>query len=296
VADHLGIPLHVVDFSRQLEALVTYFCSEYDAGRTPNPCCLCNRWNKFGRLMQHARGLGAECLATGHYVRVEQRDGRWVLRQGVDPTKDQSYMLFGLAQPQLAGARFPLGGFRKQDVREMARERGLPVVENKESQDVCFVPKGDHLSLLRERLGDRLQPGDILDTEGRVVGRHGGCQCFTIGQRRRLGVALGSRRYVVGVDRAANAITIGLKEDLLRDSMRVSQLNWMAFDEPAEPFETTVKIRYSHRPAVCRVEPLGDGSVRVTFAEPQAGVTPGQAAVFYREDVVLGGGWIEEAG
>jgi len=204
-------------------------------------------------------------------------------------------MLFGLAQHQLAATRFPLGGFRKQDVREMARQRGLPVVESKESQDVCFVPRRDHLSLLRERLGDRIEPGDILDTEGKVLGRHEGCQCYTIGQRRRLGVALGSRRYVVGVDRAQNTITIGLKEDLLRDTMHVSQLNWMAFDPPTEPFETTVKIRYSHRAAVCRVVPLPDGSVDVTFAEPQAGVTPGQAAVFYRDDVVLGGGWIDSA-
>lgn len=295
VAEHLGVPLHVVDFSRELEALVTYFCSEYDAGRTPNPCCLCNKWNKFGRLLRHAQGLGAECLATGHYVRVEQADGRWLLKRGLDPTKDQSYMLFGLAQHQLAHARFPLGSLRKQDVRAMARERGLPVHESKESQDVCFVARHDHLSLLRERLGDRLQPGDILDTEGRVVGRHGGCQCFTIGQRRRLGVALGSRRYVVGVDRAANTVTIGLREDLLRSGMRVSQLNWVAVEEPAEPFAAEVKIRYSHRPAACWLAPLADGSVRVAFDEPQAGVTPGQAAVFYRDDVVLGGGWIEAA-
>jgi tRNA-specific 2-thiouridylase len=295
-AEHLGVPLHVVEFSRELEALVTYFCSEYDAGRTPNPCCLCNKWNKFGRLLRYAQGLGAECLATGHYVRVEQEDGRWLLRRGLDPTKDQSYMLFGLAQHQLEHARFPLGGFRKQEVRQMAKGRGLPMHESKESQDVCFVARNDHLSLLRERLGDRLQPGDILDTEGRVVGQHGGCQCFTIGQRRRLGVALGSRRYVVKVDRPANTITIGLKEDLLRAAMRVSQLNWIAFEEPREPFEAAVQIRYSHRPAACRVEPMADGSVTVAFGEAQTGVTPGQAAVFYRDDVVLGGGWIEAAG
>jgi tRNA-specific 2-thiouridylase len=294
-AEHLGVPLHVCDFSRELEALVTYFCSQYDAGRTPNPCCLCNKWNKFGRLLQRARSLGAECLATGHYVRVEQEGGRWLLRRGLDPTKDQSYMLFGLAQHQLAHARFPLGGLRKQDVRHMAKGRGLPVHESRESQDVCFVARHDHLSLLRERLGDRLQPGDILDTEGQVVGQHGGCQCFTVGQRRRLGVALGSRRYVVRVDRPANTITIGDREDLLRAAMRVSQLNWIAFEEPTEPFEATVQIRYSHRPAVCRVEPMGDGGVSVVFGEPQAGVTPGQAAVFYRDDVVLGGGWIESA-
>ena len=294
VADRLGIRLEVLDFEEQLEALLSYFCSEYDAGRTPNPCVLCNKWIKFGRLLASAAALGAERLATGHYARVAREGGRFLLRRGLDPTKDQSYMLFGLTQPQLARIVFPLGDFRKADVREMARDRGLPVLERDESQDICFLPDRDYMALLRERLGDRVQPGPILDTAGRVVGEHPGCQCFTVGQRRGLGVALGTPRYVVRIDRAANAVVIGTAEELRRDALRVSQVNWIAFDEPPPAIEAAVQIRYNHRPTAARIEPQPNGSALVTLHSPETAVTPGQAAVFYHDDTVLGGGWIEE--
>ena len=339
VAGHLGIPFEVVDFTRELDALVAYFCSEYDAGRTPNPCVLCNKWNKFGRLLAHARRLGAERLATGHYARVslagteaseaecptgakaeggrrnaEQRPpasgpapstldprpstlgtpcGRWLLRRASYRPKDQSYMLFGLQQEQLARALFPLGDLRKEDVRRMARDRGLPAHEREESQDICFLPDRDYVALLRTRIGGRIQPGPILDTAGRVLGTHPGCQCFTIGQRRGLRVAAGTPRYVVRIDRAANAVVIGTKDELRRAEMLVSQVNWIAFDPPTTPIEASVQIRYSHEPVPALIEPLPDGGARVAFRQPERGVAPGQAAVFYDDDLVLGGGWIE---
>jgi len=314
VAASLGVRLEMVDFSAEREALIAYLCAEYDAGRTPNPCVACNRWNKFGRLLRHGLALGAERFATGHYVRlaaipdsrlqipdsnpqsafrIPHSAMRWVVRRGADAAKDQSYVLFGLTQEQLAHCIFPLGELRKDDVRRMATERGVPAVEREESQDICFIPTRDHRRLLRERLGDRIRPGPILDTQGRVLGEHPGCQGFTIGQRHGLRVALGSPRYVVRIDRKANAVIVGTRAELLRTTMQVSQVNWMAFEQPPARIEATVQIRYNHRPAAATIEPTPDGGARVTFHAPEAGIAPGQAAVFYQDDLVLGGGWIE---
>ena len=292
VAEHLRVPHEVLDLEPWLEALIAYFCSEYDAGRTPNPCALCNKWNKFGRLLAHARQLGCEKLATGHYVRLELADGRWRLRRGLDGSKDQSYMLAGLQQGQLARALFPLGELRKDHVRRMARDRGLPVHERAESQDICFLPDRGYVSLLRERIGDRIEPGPILDTSGRVVGEHPGCQCFTIGQRRGLGVALGSPHYVVRIDRPSNTVVLGTRDELLRDTLTVSDINWSAIAPPAEPFDALAQIRYGHTPSPAQITPLPNHAARITFREPQAGIAPGQVAAFYDEDVLLGGGWI----
>jgi len=289
----LGIALEVVDFEPQLEALIAYFCAEYDAGRTPNPCVVCNKWNKFGRLLAHARRLGCEKLATGHYVRLSHEGGRWLLRRGRDPAKDQSYMLAGLQQGQLARALFPLGDHRKGDVRRMARDRGLPVHERQESQDICFLPDRDYVALLRERLGDRLEPGPILDTRGTELGQHPGCQCFTIGQRRGLRVALGTPRYVVRIDRPRNAVVIGTRADLERSTMTVSEINWLALDPPAEPFDALVQIRYNHTPTPARVEPLDTHAARVAFQHPETSITPGQAAALYHHDLLLAAGWID---
>jgi len=293
VAKSLGVPIEMVDFAAEREALIAYLCSEYDAGRTPNPCVVCNRWNKFGRLLRHGLELGAERFATGHYARLARRDGRLVVRRGADPAKEQSYVLFGLTQEQLGRCLFPLGEFCKRDVRRMAAELGVPAVEREESQDICFIPSRDYRRLLRERIGERISPGPIFDTSGREVGRHPGCQLFTIGQRQGLGVALGSPRYVVRIDRQANAVIIGTREELERRSMRVSQVNWMAFGEPPARVEATVQIRYNHKPAPAAIEPTPDNGARVTFHTPEDGVSPGQAAVFYDGDIVLGGGWIE---
>jgi tRNA-specific 2-thiouridylase len=293
VADRLGVPLDVIDFESELAALIAWFCAEYDRGRTPNPCVLCNKWHKFGRLLHHARGLGCEKLATGHYARVDVADGRWRLRRGLDRAKDQSYMLAGLQQCQLARALFPLGELSKDAVRRMARERGLPVHARAESQDICFLPGRDHVALLRERLGDRIEPGPLLDTEGHVLGEHPGCQCFTIGQRRGLGVALGSPRYVVRIDRAANAVVIGTRDEARRAAMTVSQLHWVSVPPPAEPFDARVQIRYHHAAAPARVEPRPDHTAHIVFRQPQAAVTPGQLAALYDDAILLAAGWIE---
>ena len=293
VAERLGIPLDAVDFGPELEALIAYFCSEYDLGRTPSPCVRCNRVNKFGRLLAEARERGCEQLATGHYVRLAHEDGRWELRRGLDRSKDQSYMLAGLQQGQLARALFPLGELRKEAVRRMARDRGLPVHERPESQDICFLPGRDHRALLRQRLGDRIEPGPILDTAGHVVGEHPGCQCFTIGQRRGLRVALGEPRYVVRIDRAANAVVIGTRDEVLCRSLTVSQLNWVSIPSQTAPFDALVQIRYHHTPAPARVEPGPNRSARIAFAHPQPAVTPGQLAALYHADRLLAGGWIE---
>lgn len=294
VAAALGVPIEMADFSAEREALIAYLCAEYDAGRTPNPCVVCNRWNKFGRLLRHGLALGAEMFATGHYARLARRHGRLVVRRGADPAKEQSYVLFGLTQEQLARCLFPLGDFSKTEVRQKAAELGVPAVEREESQDICFIPSRDYRRLLRERLGERIRPGPILDTSGRELGRHPGCQLFTIGQRQGLGVALGTPRYVVRIDRAANAVVIGTRDELQRTAMRVSQVNWMAFAEPPARLEAAVQIRYNHRPAPATVAPTPDHGGRVTFHSPETGVSPGQAAVFYDGDTVLGGGWIEE--
>ncbi len=308
VAEALGVRLETLDFSAEREALIAYLCSEYDAGRTPNPCVVCNRWNKFGRLLRHARALGAEMFATGHYVRLARiPDSRFqspdcqprsakrlVIRRGADPRKDQSYVLFGLTQGHLAHCMFPLGEFRKGDVRRTAAELGVPAVEREDSQDICFVPNRDYMSLLRKMMPERIRPGPILDTAGRVLGEHPGCQCFTVGQRQGLRVALGTPRYVVRIDRARNAVIIGTREELQRTTMRVSQVNWQAFEEPPPRVECSVQIRYNHRPAPATVEPTPDGGALVTFRSPETGISPGQAAVFYDGDLVLGGGWIED--
>ena len=292
-ADHLGIPLHVLDFEAQLDAVIAYFCAEYDRGRTPNPCVVCNKWSKFGRLVSVARGLGCEKLATGHYVRLDRADGRWRLRRGLDASKDQSYALGGLQQGQLARALFPLGELHKDAVRQMARDRGLPVCERPESQDICFLPDRDHTALLRERLGARIQPGPILDTAGTVVGEHPGCQCFTIGQRRGLGVALGTPRYVVRIDRAANAVVIGTRDEVLCRTLTVSQLNWVSIPPQTEPFAAAVQIRYRHTPAPARVEPGPNCTARITFTHPQPAVTPGQLAALYHHPTLLAAAWID---
>lgn len=294
VAECLGVPLEAVDFAAEREALIAYLCSEYDAGRTPNPCVVCNRWNKFGKLFRHALALGADAFATGHYVRLARRGQRLVIRRAADPAKDQSYVLFSLAQHQLARCTFPLGELRKDDVRRMAAERGIPAAEREESQDICFIPSRDYRRLLRERMPHRIRPGPILDTAGRVLGQHPGCQLFTIGQRQGLGVALGAPRYVVRIDRARNAVIIGTRSELERATFQVEQVNWQAFDPPPPRIEAAVQIRYSHTPSPATIEPTPDGCARVTLRHPEAAVTPGQAAVFYEADTVLGGGWIAQ--
>ncbi|MBI2195317.1 MAG: tRNA 2-thiouridine(34) synthase MnmA [Planctomycetes bacterium] len=293
VAAHLHIPFYAVNFEAEFRQLIKDFVDEYDRGRTPNPCVQCNRLLKFGHLLHFARQLDAGGIATGHYARLETRDGRVVLRRGVDAAKDQSYVLFNLSQAQLGAVRLPVGDLPKERVRDLARRAGLKVCDKPDSQDICFVPTGDYRDTLRAYAGDRLAEGPIVDEGGRVVGRHGGVQLYTIGQRHGLRVALGEPRYVVRLDRAANTVHIGPREHLLRSECSVSQVNWVSIDRPDQPVRCQAQIRYHHAPAAATVCPVEGDRARVVFDRPQAAVTPGQASVFYDADLILGGGWID---
>jgi len=291
-ADWLGIDFHVLDISAEFSRFIDEFCAEYRRGRTPNPCVQCNRQFKFGRVAQFARDIGAQAVATGHYVRLERKDGRFRLRRGADSTKDQSYVLFGLTQPQLSFARFPLGGQTKNETRELARRLGFPMHDQDESQEVCFVPTGDYRRLIAERLGPAQAKGTICDVNGNVLGEHQGVENFTIGQRRGLGIAVGEPRYVVRLDAGTQTVTVGAADDLERSELTARDVNWMSVEGLPGPTRATVQIRYKHRPASATCHPLGENAVRVVFDSSVRAITPGQAAVFYNGDVVLGGGWI----
>jgi tRNA-specific 2-thiouridylase len=291
VADRLGIPFYTLNFEKPFEKIVDYFVSEYDRGATPNPCIVCNRDLKFGKLFEVADGIGAEFVATGHYARVERRGDRTALLRGRDPRKDQSYVLFPLRQPDLSRVMFPVGDVEKSEVRRIAAEERLGVADKPESQEICFVPDNDHRRLLRERLGDRLREGEFRSRDGRVLGRHGGHQLFTIGQRKGLGAAFGRPMYVVAIEPGTNTVVIS-EDDEKRPDLVARDVNWVSVGPRA--CEADVKIRYGHPGAAARVEPLEGGRAAVTFLEPQRAVTPGQAAVFYDGDAVLGGGWIHK--
>jgi len=293
VADQLGIPFHVLNFKEDFDRVIDQFCSEYLAGRTPNPCIRCNQELKFGKLLRFASTIPADAVATGHYVRLETAGGRRQLRRGVDERKDQSYVLFSLDQAQLAAARFPLGGLTKGEVRAIAKQRGLRTQDKAESQDICFVPDGDYRTLLRERVGDRIMPGPIVDRGGQVVGEHAGAALFTVGQRRGLRLAAGVPRYVLGVDAARNTVVVGGDDELWQRALLATDLNWIAIEKLTAPMRVEAKIRYQHAAAAALIEPVDGGRVRLTFDEPQRAITPGQACVFYDGDVVVGGGWIE---
>lgn len=296
VSKALGIPHHVIDFSREfIENVVNNFVSEYFTGRTPNPCIVCNKKIKFGAFLQAARDLGADMVATGHYAKIKFNadSGRYLLYKAEDETKDQSYVLYSLTQKQLSQAIFPLGNFSKQEIRKMAEDLNLPVANKGESQDICFIPDNDYRRFLKAQNTYEVVPGPFLDTEGNVIGRHRGIPFYTIGQRRGLGLALGYPAYVVGIDANNNAVIVGPREKLLSQVVLVKNNNFIPFDRLEEPIRATVKIRYNSMPAEAVIAPAQDHCVTVTFDEPQKAVTPGQSAVYYQGNMVLGGGIIE---
>ncbi|MEI6279512.1 MAG: tRNA 2-thiouridine(34) synthase MnmA [Verrucomicrobiae bacterium] len=291
VAHRLGVPHYVVDESDNFQKIVIeYFAGEYRAGRTPNPCVMCNEHLKFGNLRTKARALGAEFVATGHYAIIERHAGRAVLRKGSDPRKDQSYFLFSLGQDQLLHAMMPLGGMTKPEIRETARGLGLKVADKADSQEICFVPGNDYRAFLRGRLGE-FHRGGIYDTAGNFLGDHEGIEMFTIGQRKGLPGGAPHPRYVVDIDPATSRVIVGSEEELVRDAFEVDRVTWHD-GEPDRPLRAVVKIRYAHPGAAASVEALPGHRAKILLDEPQRAVTPGQAAVFYDGDRVVGGGWI----
>ena len=295
VADLLDIPFYALDFEQEFNRIIDYFADEYLAGRTPNPCVVCNNWLKFGKLWSYGRQLEAGFIATGHYAQIIAGDGQPELHRGRDPDKDQSYVLGGLRRGLLAHLLFPIGGYHKEEVRELARTAGLGVAEKPDSVDICFVPNGDHGALIRRRRPALATAGHIVDTSGKVLAEHNGIENFTIGQRKGLRFAAGERRYILRIVPSANEVVIGGREELLAPGLIAARVNWLLETPPLTPLSCTAKIRYRHPAAAATVTALPDGGARVEFAEPQSAITPGQAVVFYDDMRVLGGGWIDEA-
>ena len=292
VAQLLDIPYYVMNFEREFQRYVMdYFAQEYARGRTPNPCLACNEYAKFTFLFQKARALGADYLATGHYARIRQDGGRFRLLTGLDPSKDQSYVLHTLRQDQLAHLLFPIGELTKDDTRRLAAEWDLPVADKPDSQDICFIPDRQYRDFVAQRT--ELEPGPIRDVSGRTLGQHGGIALYTIGQRKGLGLAAGEPRYVTGLDAGTRTVTVGRKEDLAVGSLVADRVNFVSGEWPAEPIRTQARVRYRSAlvPATVTTE---DQRVRVLFDEPQYGVSPGQAVVFYEGEEAIGGAIIEE--
>jgi tRNA-specific 2-thiouridylase len=294
VAASLGIPFQAVDLKEEFGAIIRYFLAEYSAGRTPNPCAVCNRDLKFGKLFAFADELGAECVATGHYARVEHgdatNDGRPRVLRGVDRDKDQSYQLFCVREANLARTLLPLGGLKKSAVRALASEAGIRTAEKPDSQEICFVPGNDYRALLDQH-GVERHPGALVDTAGNELGRHAGTEHFTIGQRRGLGVAAGVPLYVVRTEPATGTVVLGSAEECGSRALVAGELNWIGFDPPAGPFRAEVQVRYRHQAVPATVELAGD-EAHVRFDAPELAVAPGQGAALYHGERLLGGGWI----
>jgi tRNA-specific 2-thiouridylase len=295
VADRLDIPFYALDFESEFNRIIDYFADEYLSGRTPNPCVVCNNWLKFGQLWSYGQQLQADFIATGHYARLIRTAAGPELHRAADLDKDQSYVLYGLRREVLPHLLFPIGGYRKDEVRALAREAGLAVADKPDSVEICFVPGGDHVSLIRQRRPQHAAAGHIVDTSGKVLAAHDGIEQFTIGQRKGLGFAAGERRYVLKIVPGDNEVVVGPREELLASGLEASGVNWLLDAPPPGELACQAKIRYRHTAAPARVTALPDGRAKVEFDTPQSAITPGQAVVFYDDSRVLGGGWIETA-
>ncbi len=314
VCRRLGVPFYVFNFADKFEKeVVQRFVRAYEEGRTPNPCIDCNRYLKFGALFQRMEELGYDYIVTGHYARVEKvsdeadsgedaagcfcagikvEPGRYLLKKALDPKKDQSYVLYSLTQEQLAHVMFPLGGMDKAETRRIAEEQGFMNARKHDSQDICFVPDGDYTGFIGRYTGKEYEHGDFVDEEGNVLGEHKGMIKYTIGQRKGLGLALPAPLYVCRKDMEKNQVVLAPNERLFKSTLEAADFNWIAFDEPKEPFRAEVRARYSQKEAPAVITPLGGGRVRVDFDEPVRAITSGQAAVVYDGDIVIGGGTI----
>jgi tRNA-specific 2-thiouridylase len=301
VAEHVGLPYYVVNLERQFEKnVVEPFVEEYLAGRTPVPCTLCNTFIKFDQFLALADSVGARSIATGHYARITRHPetGRYEMRTAVDVSKDQTYFLWGLTQEQLARTIFPLGEMTKADVRALAAEFNLPVAKKHESYEICFVPNGDYAAFMDAYLREKgIEPaateGTIVDSEGRELGHHRGAHHFTVGQRKGLGIAAKEPLYVIATDSRSRKVTVGSNDDLLRGGLIARDIRWLSWAGLGAPARVRVRIRNRHVPAWATLYPLAESRAEARFDEPQRAVTPGQAAVFYSGDLVVGGGWIE---
>ena len=299
VAERLKILHYVMNFKRVFEEkVISDFCREYGRGRTPNPCIRCNQFIKFDALLMRAKALDADFIATGHYARIEFNPSakRFFLRKGIDPRKDQSYVLYGMTQESLQQTLLPLGGYTKEKVRQMARQWKLPVAGKPESQEICFIPDDDYGRFVKRRIKEATRPGPILDKKGRKLGEHRGILFYTVGQRRGLGISSQEPLYVVEIEREKNALIVGREKDIYADELLAEHLNYISKDHLEESTEVKARIRYNMEEAPATVTPLSNGRVRVRFKKPQRAITPGQDVVLYQGDTVLGGGTIVCAG
>lgn len=295
IADKLGIPHYLLNFQDIFrEKVIANFCEEYREGRTPNPCIRCNKYIKFDALLKKAKELKAEYIATGHYARIkfDPRRKRYLLKRAVDKHKDQSYVLYTMTQEQLKHTLMPLGEISKEKVRQIAKKKNLPVADKSESQEICFIPDNDYGQFLKKRIPGSAKPGPIINKEGEVIGKHKGIISYTIGQRKGIGIAAKKPLYVISIDKKKNTIMVGKEEDGYRDKLIADDLNLIYMDRLKSPIKAKVKVRYLHPVASATVIPQGRGKVQVKFDRPQRAVTPGQAAVFYQRDIVIGGGTI----
>ena len=293
VAFHLGIPYYVFNFSDDFKGqVIDRFIAAYERGATPNPCIDCNRYLKFERLYERARILGCDAIVTGHYARIEQENGRWLLKKSLDESKDQSYVLYSLTQEQLAHTRLPLGAMHTSETRRIAEEQGFYNADKPDSQDICFVPDGDYAGFIARFTGHDCSAGDFVDEEGHVLGRHKGIVHYTVGQRKGLGIAADAPLYVKQIDAASNRVVLSGNESLFSRELTANDFNWIAYDVPPRELRASARVRYHQREQAATVTVLGDGRVHLVFDEPQRAITPGQAVVLYDGDTVLGGGTI----
>jgi tRNA-specific 2-thiouridylase len=299
IADKLGIPFYALNLQAEFVQIIDYFVSEYTAGRTPNPCVQCNNWIKFGKLFHYADSVGAEFVATGHYARLEAlADGKTALLRGTDAAKDQSYVLFGIRSELLPRMMLPVGHFEKPTIRRMASDLGLRVADKKDSQEICFVTRGRYDEFVRRRREDVHTAGELVGTDGAVIGQHQGIESFTVGQRKGLGVAFGERKFVVRIEPESRRVVIGDREELDRRELMARECNWLDldFERASEPRRCFAQIRYNALAQAAMATMLPEQRLHVEFDQPQFAVTPGQAIVCYdaeRNERVLGGGWIE---
>ncbi|WP_058992028.1 tRNA 2-thiouridine(34) synthase MnmA [Sarcina ventriculi] len=294
VADKIGIPFYVLNFRDSFKKnVIDYFIDEYMEGKTPNPCIACNKYLKFDELLKKAQGIGADYIATGHYAKIEEHNGRYILVKSDDDKKDQTYALYNMTQEQLEHTLMPCGEYTKDRIREIAKEIGLDVHNKKDSEEICFISDNNHGKYISEAMPGKVKQGNFVDKDGNILGKHKGIVYYTIGQRKGLGLAMGRPVFVTDINPLTNEVVVGAEEDIFKTDLICKDINFIAFDNLDKSLELKAKIRYSAKPATATITPLENGKVRVSFKEKQRAITKGQSVVFYLDDLVVGGGIIE---